>query len=125
MIPNSAQAYSFTKIYSRTGITFYQKLSIKRKRFFDYRVAAFIAKYNFAGKGGYVVTDQVRILISATFVMLTFGMRHYLINVFDRIIVYPESYFSNINQEYHKGEFNPRMNAVVFSWKDFHLKKTI
>lgn len=98
---------------------FYRKLSIKRKQFFEHRVAAFIAKYNFVGKGGFVVTDQVRILISATFVMLTFGMRHYLINIFDRIIVYPESYFSTINQEYHKGEFNPRMKALVFSWKDF------
>ena len=99
--------------------TFYQKLSIKRKQFFEHRVAAFIAKYDFVGKGDFFVTDQVRILISATFVMLTFGMRHYLIKVFDRIIVYPESYFSTINQEYHKGEFNPRMKTVVLSWKDF------
>ena len=30
--------------------TFYQKLSIKRKRFFEHRVAVFIAKYDFVGK---------------------------------------------------------------------------
>jgi hypothetical protein len=35
-----------------------------------------------------------------------FGMRHYLIDVFDKIIIYPQPLFSTITQEYHKGEFN-------------------
>jgi Mlc titration factor MtfA (ptsG expression regulator) len=56
------------------------------------------------------------VLIAATFVMLTFGMRHYLIDVFDKIIIYPQPYFSTI-KEYHKGEFNPGMKLLVFSWK--------
>lgn len=98
---------------------FYRNLSGKRKLFFEYRIAAFIAKYSFIGKEDFVVTERVKVLISAAFVMLTFGMRYYLINVFDKIIIYPESYFSTINKEFHKGEFNPRAKAVVFSWKDF------
>ncbi|PRZ25153.1 zinc-dependent peptidase [Flavobacterium granuli] len=98
---------------------FYGKLSDKRKRFFEFRVAAFISKYKFIGKEGFVITDEVKVLISATFVMLTFGMRRYLINVFDKVIIYPQAYFSTINKEFHKGEFNPRVKAVVFSWKDF------
>lgn len=98
---------------------FYGKLSDKRKRFFEFRVAAFISKYKFIGKEGFVITDQVKVLVSATFVMLTFGMRYYLIKVFNKIIIYPEAYFSTINKEFHKGEFNPGVKAVVFSWKDF------
>ncbi|WP_248905549.1 zinc-dependent peptidase [Flavobacterium sp. K5-23] len=94
-------------------------MSDKRKEYFEHRAAAFIVKYQFIGKGGFVVTDQAKVLVSATFVMLTFGMRHYLINVFDKIIIYPELYFSTVNQEFHKGEFNPRVKALVFSWKDF------
>jgi hypothetical protein len=47
-----------------------------------------------------------------------FGMRHYLIDVFDKIIIYPQPYFSTITQEYHKGEFN-RNETLVFSWKIF------
>ena len=53
--------------------------------------------------------------------MLTFGMRHYLINLFKAIIIYPNAYFSNTNQEFHKGEFNPIMKAIAFSWEDFIL----
>ncbi|WP_414000200.1 zinc-dependent peptidase [Flavobacterium sp. W1B] len=98
---------------------FYRKLSDQRKRFFECRVAAFIEKYKFIGQADFVVTDQVKVLISATFVMLTFGMRYYLIRVFDKIIIYPEAYFSTINKEFHKGEFNPGLKTVVFSWKDF------
>jgi Mlc titration factor MtfA (ptsG expression regulator) len=41
-------------------------------------------------------------------------MRHYLIDVFDKIIIYPQPYFSTITQEYHKGEFNPEWNFCVF-----------
>jgi Mlc titration factor MtfA (ptsG expression regulator) len=51
--------------------------------------------------------------------MLTFGMRRYLVDSFNKIIIYPEQYLSTQSQEYYKGEFNPRMKAVVFSWKDF------
>jgi Mlc titration factor MtfA (ptsG expression regulator) len=37
----------------------------------------------------------------------------------DKIIIFPDIYFSNSNNEYHKGEFNPRVKAIVFSWKHF------
>lgn len=99
--------------------SFYKKLSKKKKKFFEHRVASFINKYEFIGKDDFVVTDRVKVKIAATFVMLTFGMRHYLIDNFDRIIIYSEPYFSTINQQFHKGEFNPRLKTLVFSWKDF------
>jgi hypothetical protein len=46
--------------------------------------------------------------------MLTFGMRRYLITVFNKIVIYPESYLSQITGEYHKGEFNPGMKIIFF-----------
>jgi Mlc titration factor MtfA (ptsG expression regulator) len=103
----------------RKEYVFYQKLSAQRKQFFEYRIAAFIAKYKFFSRGNFVVTDRSKVLIAATYVMLTFGMRHYLIDVFDKIIIYPEPYFSTVNRKYHKGEFNLGLKALVLSWKDF------
>lgn len=107
------------KLILEQEFSFYQNLSGKRKHYFEHRVAAFIKKYQFTGKEDLVITDQIKVLVAATSVMLTFGMRFYLINVFDKIIIYPKPYFSTINQEYHKGEFNPRLKAIVFSWEDF------
>ncbi len=98
---------------------FYKKLSPKQKVYFEHRVATFIATYPFYGKELLLVTEQMRILIASTAIMLTFGMRKYLFTVIDKVIIYPDIYYSTTNEEYHKGEFNPRMQAVVFSWKHF------
>lgn len=109
-----AQLYILTNEFE-----FYKKLNSKSKRYFEHRVASFIEKYPFYGKDGLIVTDQMKVLVASTAVMLTFGMRKYLFTLIDKIIIYPDVYYSTINQEYHKGEFNPRMKAIVFSWKHF------
>lgn len=97
---------------------FYQNLDKKQKVYFERRLDSFIKNYSFEGKD-IVVTSEMKVLIGATYVMLTFGMRDYLTSIFKRIIIYPTAYYSTVNDTYHKGEFNPRMKAVVFSWEDF------
>lgn len=103
----------------RNQFDFYKKISSKQKKYFEHRVATFIATYPFYGKEHTAITEQMRVLIASTAIMLTFGMRKYLFTVIDKVIVYPDVYYSRINDDYHKGEFNPRMNAIVFSWKHF------
>lgn len=103
----------------RREFPYYNSLTDQKKAYFRHRVARFIDRYPFIGKDGFVITDQVRVLVAATSTMLTFGMRKYLFEVIDKIIIYPGRYLSSITHEYHKGEFNPRVKAVVFSWEDF------
>jgi len=98
---------------------FYVRLSNKKKVYFEHRVKTFISHYSFVGKEELVVTDEIRVMIAGTYVMLTFGMRDYLIDLFNTILIYPSVYFSKSNEQYHKGEFNPRMKTIVFSWEDF------
>lgn len=98
---------------------FYRNLTPARKKYFRHRVHAFIEYYDFVGREGLEVTDAMKIRIAATNVMLTFGMRQYLTDVFQTIIVYPDAFLSLSTQEYHKGEFNPAVGAVVFSWHHF------
>lgn len=98
---------------------YFNTLEDKKKKYFEHRVASFIDRYEFVGKEDFLITDEVKVLIAATSTMLTFGMRKYLYDVIDAVIVYPSSYYSTINEVYHKGEFNPRMRAIVFSWEDF------
>lgn len=113
---------SFTQIkILEEKFQFYNSLSDRHKKYFEHRVATFIESYEFIGKDGFEVTDEVKVLIASTGVMLTFGMRNYLFDVLDTIIIYPSQYYSSINQNYHKGEFNPHLKAVVFSWEDFEL----
>lgn len=100
-------------------VPFYQKLALKERIYFEYRVADFISEYAFIGKESLKVTDEMKVLIAASSTTLTFGMKHYLFDVFDKIIIYPEEYYSTLNEEYHKGEFNPLVGVVAFSWKHF------
>ncbi|WP_426431362.1 zinc-dependent peptidase [Winogradskyella sp. HB-48] len=98
---------------------FYKRLDENEKVIFRHRLATFINSKEFIGREGLKVDDEMRILISATAVMLTFGFRNYLIELIDKIIIYPKAYYSNLNETYHKGETNPQLKAIVFSWEDF------
>lgn len=108
------------KFILNNEFSFYRRLSDKKKRYFEHRVKAFLQTYKFIGKG-ISITQEMRIIVAGTYVALTFGMRHYLVKRFDKIVIYPAQYFSTVNQEYHKGEYNPIMKTVVFSWEDFIL----
>ena len=103
----------------RKEFAFYTRLSERRKKYFEHRVRTFLNKYQFIGNGISVENDDVAMIVAGTYVMLTFGMRNYLTPVFKKIIIYPSVYYSTVNEQYHKGEFNPHMKAVVFSWEDF------
>ncbi len=102
---------------------YYSTLSTQRKLYFEHRIIMFTRQYQFSGKD-IVVTEQMQMLIAATYVMLTFGMRNYLVPLFKRIVIYPSAYFSTENEVFHKGEFNPRMKVIAFSWEDFLLGHT-
>lgn len=98
---------------------FYQKLDKRRKRFFAHRTAVFLEETNFVGRDGLVVDDFMRMQVTMMVIQLTFGMRHYLLEYLNTIILYPGSFYSILNQTENIGEFNPRSKALVLSWKDF------
>lgn len=98
---------------------FYQKLREKEKLVFQHRMVSFINDKKFVGREGLEPTEEMETLIAATAVMLAFGFRKYLIDLIDTIIIYPQEYYSQFNEMYHKGETNPQLKVIVFSWKDF------
>ncbi len=98
---------------------FYQKLQPKKKLYFEHRVARFIKHHQFEGRSGVYITNQNKVLIASTAIMLTFGYRNYRFKSLSTFVIYPEAFQSTSNKALHKGEFNPAYKAVVFSWKDF------
>ena len=107
------------KLILERHFSFYKKLNNKEKSYFEHRVASFIKVKDFIGRDEFIITDEVKVLIASTAVMLTFGFRNFYIRFISKIIVYPSRFYSNINKEYHKGEFNPKLKALVLSWEDF------
>lgn len=98
---------------------FYARLSPRQQRFFDHRVARFLATYGFEGRDGLEVTDSMKASVAAVHVMLTFGMRTYLPDMLKKVILYPDVYYSPFTASDNKGEFNPLAGAIVFSWRHF------
>ena len=103
----------------RNEFSFYRRLTPKEQNYFEHRVASFIENKVFIGRDDLVVVERQKILIAATATMLTFGMRKYNLPILERILLYPDVFYSTINKEYHKGEFNPKLKALVLSWKHF------
>ncbi|HPF98320.1 MAG: zinc-dependent peptidase [Flavobacteriaceae bacterium] len=101
------------------SFSFFNKLDPKHQGFFEHRIRLFIKDKVFIGRDGMVIDDEVKTLISATAVMLTFGFRDFYIGLIDKILIYPEAFYSKTNTDYHKGEFNPKLKALVISWEDF------
>ena len=96
---------------------FYRRLSTYEKRKFDYRVREFIKEHNFVGREDIVITPVKKTVIASIAVMLTFRMSKYLYQQFENIIVYPKNYLSQITNQKHRGETNPRAKTIVFSWE--------
>lgn len=111
-LPNNLSSYLHQN-------SLYNTLNPKRKRFFEHRVVQFLKKTEFVGREQLQITDEIKMKISMLFIQLTFGMRAYLLEYLQTIIVYPSTYFSVLNQTENKGEFNPLSKALALSWKDF------
>ncbi len=98
---------------------YYQKLTKDQKLEFEKRVNRFMQMKDFIPRNIEEVSDEMKVMISASAVQLTFGLHEIYLTHFNRILIYPEPYYSTINNQYHKGEFNPGWQAIVLSWKDF------
>lgn len=99
----------------------YNRLDKQKKRFFEHRVVRFLETTKFVGREGVIIDDEKRMQITLLVIQMTFGMRNYLLEYVETIILYPSSYYSILNKTENKGEFNPRSKALVLSWEHFNL----
>lgn len=106
------------KIILNDNCSFYKKLKPKYKIYFEHRVVTFIEKTQFDSRN-ISIDREMKVTIASVYIQLTFGMKNYINNLIQHIIIYPDIYLSTHTEEYYKGEFNPSLKAVVFSWTDF------
>ena len=99
--------------------SYYNLLPEKSKAIFLKKVKAFIRSKTFVPRQMPRVTDEMVAMIASAAVQLTFGLPKISLAHFNKILVYPDEYYSVINRQYHKGEVNPRHKAIVVSWKAF------
>lgn len=98
---------------------YYNHLNKSKKEKFERRLRVFIINKQFVPRQMNEVTEEMKVLISATAIQLTFGLEFSYFTQFNRILVYPNSYYSEISKRYHNGEVNPKLKLIVISWKSF------
>lgn len=98
---------------------YYQLLSAANKTKFERKVCNFLYSKRFIPRNMEEVSIEAKVLIAASAVQLTFGLPNIYLRHFDKILVYPNEYYSSITHQYHKGEVNPRFGIIVLSWKNF------
>ncbi|MDQ3191052.1 MAG: zinc-dependent peptidase [Bacteroidota bacterium] len=97
---------------------YYKSMPRDLQPVFKNRVAKFIESKSFETRQKITLNDEMKVLVSACAVQLTFGLADYRFLHFERILIYPEAYYSTITKKFHKGEVNSR-GLIVLSWRDF------
>lgn len=101
------------------NLQYYQKLNPKQKKQFEIRIQKFINQKKFIARSkNWVLTDAMIAHIAASAIELTFGWKDFRFEHFEKILVYPDDYYSKISKQYHRGEVNPR-GFIILSWKAF------
>ena len=99
--------------------SYYNHLNAQDKLIFEKRVQKFINVKEFVPRGGIkTITPEMKALIAASAIQLTFGYPSIYFMHFWKIILYKTDYYSNITQKYHQGEVNTR-GYIILSWVNF------
>lgn len=106
------------KIPLEKHFRYYQYLNAENKSRFERRVQAFIDANQFIPRSYTHVTDEMKALIAASAIQLTFGYHHLNFEHFSKILIYQDDYYSRITRKYHAGEVNIR-GLIVLSWRNF------
>jgi len=97
----------------------YRLLGEKGRKRFEKRVCKFIRMKTFRAGGNMLeITNEMRVMVAASAIQITYGYPGVYFNHFETIILFGDAYFSTIKSECHEGEVNAA-GAIVLSWKSF------
>jgi len=97
---------------------YYNNLNPEQKKEFERRLNYFLLDKEFIGKKMTEVTEEMKTLIGACAVQITFGYKPLKLSNFPQIILYPSQYYSRYTKKNHKGEVNSN-GIIVLSWEHF------
>ncbi len=96
-------------------IPFYQRLFLNEKKLFHKRLALFMIAKDFKAMVGDAVPEDVKAIIAFNAVMLTFGKEDYLLNSYEKIVVYPHPFPTPRYEPLHAVELFAEDGVLIFS----------
>jgi Mlc titration factor MtfA (ptsG expression regulator) len=97
----------------------YEKMSEGDKRRFRTKYNDFIDSTKFIFKAGVPLDRRefVKAVIGLSAARLSLFLSKKAFDQYEKIVIYPENYYSTLGRAYHKGEVNPGMGFIVFSFE--------
>ena len=99
---------------------YYKTLSPENQRLFIRRVINFNQSTVFYPQYDLKLSPRHVILISATFVQITFGLEKSLLGYLNNIKIFPAHYFDPRTKRQYKGEVDVN-GMICLSWEDFEI----
>jgi len=97
---------------------YYRNLSVDNKKRFRQRVAMYLQARGFFAKRGSEkgeVPVDMKTMIAANVVMLTFGKKDFILDKFERIFIYLQAFPTPNHQYLHGSEINKEDECILFS----------
>ncbi len=104
-------------ILVKYAINYQQRLPNDRSRM-ERIVATFVNDKDWMGVG-IEVKEEMKVMISACAAQLLVGHPDLVLEHFDKIIVYPNTYRNHRTGRMHEGEVRPATGTIVIAWDDF------
>lgn len=95
---------------------YYKNLSEVNKQTFQIRTLLFVFTTNFNSEAGFLLTNEMKIIISSAFVQITFGLTVNTLNKFNTVFITPRSYSYKNKKELFDGDVNLYTKRVNMSW---------
>jgi MtfA peptidase len=102
-----------------SSFSYYTLLSVSEQFMFRRRMALLLKSKWFAGSNGLQVSDAMILLIVATMAQITFGLNRFYFPLFQRIMVFPDIFYSRLFERDVKGLTVFHSGAIFISWPHF------
>ena len=100
----------------RARFSYYANLSEELKVHFRHRLAMYLQAIEFIPKPWKTVPEDIKVIIAASIIQLTFGVDDYRLKSYERIVVYPKAFPSpQFPKYYHASEIHVEDNVILFS----------
>jgi Mlc titration factor MtfA (ptsG expression regulator) len=98
---------------------FYHLLHQHEQPVFRARIRNIIENKWFAGREGLEVSNEMMLLITATMAQLTIGIQRFYFPRFDRIVIFPDQFYSRLFEQDVKGLTVFHSGIILVSWKHY------
>jgi hypothetical protein len=103
---------------------YYDKLTPEERKRFEWRVYYFLdttrIEFRHFRSGQLFNYNAIRYLIASVATQMTLFLTEDCFDAFNRIIIYPDTYYSPVTKKFHKGETNPAAGYIILSWNSFY-----